>query len=162
MNASATYVIVTLSPNSRYPPSLCIPPTTEGHTETHGVAMNRTTWQRDRNPKWAVERPNRDTTTKQYRYNRLSNQLNNRLDNRLNVCLHDAAGCSTGFTTGFTTGWTTGYIVYTNIQPVVKTVEQAVVSCKRGLMTLYSHIGCQMLHLLYSLAYIESRMRSLV
>jgi len=39
--------------------------------------------------------------------------MSNRFDNRLNVCIHD----------------TTGFIVYTNIQPLVKPVWQPVVSC---------------------------------
>jgi len=36
--------------------------------------------------------------------------------------LHDATCCQTGCQTALTTGWTTGCIVYTNIQPVVKSV----------------------------------------
>ena len=81
------------------------------------------------------------------RYNLLSNRLSNRIDNRLyRVYKHSTGcqtqpvvivkpglatvsneqdvrhGCQTGCQTRLTAGLTTGCIVYTNIQPVVKTV----------------------------------------
>jgi len=53
-------------------------------------------------------------------------------------CIHDTAVCQTGCQTGLTTSW---MFVYT-IQPVVKTVWQQVVSCKRGFTNTISVPFC--------------------
>ena len=63
------------------------------------------------------------------------------LKDNVKPCLHDTTGCQSGWTTVLTTGWTTGCIVFTNIQPVVEPVVQPVcqlvVSCKRGISTIW-------------------------
>jgi len=70
--------------------------------------------------------------------------------------LHDTTSCQTGWITGWTTSWTTGCITFTNIQPVEQpaalckqtsnqlsnrlNVWQPVVSCKRGIIKLYTNL----------------------
>jgi len=63
------------------------------------------------------------------------NQLSNPFDNPLYRVNKHPTGCQTGLTTGLATGC---MFVYT-IQPVVKSVVQPVVSCKRGFTDTQTH-----------------------